>query len=362
VPHLATALRRIAACGAGTALCLTLATSTGQPVARAEARELLASAIANTQGSYLVYNFGGGHPAPMLNAAGNWYDGGSGGHLMIIKAASQRLEPHLLVDSHHGYQSRCERNPHARTGDGLIQASETYTAVQAWQALGQPTIAINANFFDIRGQKGGSWRSTGCSSPLGAYVDNTHGQGRANQAVTGTIPYAGKQGLSGGNENWSALATMILPTRGAPTVLWPRGGRDGHDYDAATSTVTGLVDRGEQFVAVSGLGLLAAGNTGQLNDGGPSAARTALAYSKPRDEMYVFQGGSYTPDNVQDLFRGLGSDTAVLLDGGTSSAIVLRRDTGGMWAGAGVPKGNCDTREVLCDSHERSLPGWLAFN
>ena len=131
MPYLATAFRRIAACGAGTALCLTLATSTGQPVARAEARELLASAIANTQGSYLVYNFGGGHPAPMLNAAGNWYDGGSGGHLMVIKAASQRLEPHLLVDSHHGYQSRCERNPHARTGDGLIQASETYTAVQA---------------------------------------------------------------------------------------------------------------------------------------------------------------------------------------------------------------------------------------
>jgi hypothetical protein len=27
-----------------------------------------------------------------------------------------------------------------------------------------------------------------------------------------------------------------------------------------------------------------------------------------------------------------------------------------------VPKGNCDTREVLCDSHERALPGWLAFN
>jgi hypothetical protein len=155
---------------------------------------------------------------------------------------------------------------------------------------------------------------------------------------------------------------MVLPSRGAPTVLWPRGGRDGHDYDAATQVVTGLVDRGDQFVAVSGLGLLSPGNGGQLNDGGPSAARTALAYSKPRDEMYVFQGGSYTPDNIQDLFRGLGSDTAVLLDGGTSSAIVLRRDTGGMWAGAGVPKGNCDTREVLCDSHERSLPGWLAFN
>src|SRR5258708_39783415 len=114
---------------------------------------------------------------------------------MVIKAAWQRLEPHLLVDSHHGYQSRCERNPHARTGDGLIQASEAYTAVQAWQALGQPTIAINANFFDIRGQKGGSGRSTGCSSPLGADVDNTHGQRRAHQAVTGNIPDAGNPGL-----------------------------------------------------------------------------------------------------------------------------------------------------------------------
>lgn len=32
--------------------------------------------------------------------------------------------------------------------------------------------------------------------------------------------------------------------------------------------------------------------------------------------MYIFQGGNYTPDNIQDLFRGLGSDTAILLDGG----------------------------------------------
>jgi hypothetical protein len=99
-----------------------------------------------------------------------------------------------------------------------------------------------------------------------------------------------------------------------------------------------------------------------MNDGGPSAARTALAYSRARDEMYVFQGGSYTPDQVQDLFRGLGSDTAILLDGGGSSSIVLRRDTGGMWAGAGVPRGSCDTRQVLCDSRERGLPSWLAFN
>jgi hypothetical protein len=150
---LTAAFRRIAVSCAGMTLCLTLANSTGQPVARAEARDLLGSAIANTRGSYLVYNFGGGHPAPMLNGGGGWYDGNNGGHLMIIKAASQRLSPHLLVDSHTGAQARCEHNPAARTGEGLMQASETYAPLQAWQALGQPTIAINANFFDVRGQE-----------------------------------------------------------------------------------------------------------------------------------------------------------------------------------------------------------------
>jgi hypothetical protein len=340
-------------------LCVAVATAGGSPTARAaDGRERLASAIANTRGSYLVYNFGGSHPAPMLDASGRWYEMTSGGHLMIIKSASQRLTPRLLVDTHSGFQARCERHPGARTGEGLLQASETYSPLQAWKVLGSPTIAVNANFFDVRGQKGGSWKSTGCSSPLGAYIDTTRGHGRANTAVTGTLAYAGKQALSGGDEVWTALSTMILPVAGAPFVVSPAA---PNDYDAATPVIQGLVDKGTRFVAVSGLGLLAPGDTTQLRDGGPSAARTALAYSRTRDEMYVFQGGSYTPDQVQDLFRGLGSDTAILLDGGGSSAIVLRRDTGGMWAGAGVPKGSCDTYEVLCDSRERALPSWLAF-
>jgi hypothetical protein len=340
-------------------LCVGLSVTSGQAVARADGKEALANAIAATRGSYLVYNFGGGHPAPMLNAAGNWYEMDNGGHLMIIKAASQRLAPRLLVDSHSGYQARCERTPGARTGEGLPQSAEIYTPVAAWQALGQPTIAINANFFDVRSQTSGSWKNTGCSSPLGAYVDNTRGQGKTNLAVTGTIPYAGKQGLSNGNETWTALSTMILPVGAAPFVVSPRS---TDDYDAAGPVIARMIDEGSRFVAVAGLGLLAPGDTGQLNDPGPAAARTAIAYSKAKDEMYVFQGGSYTPDQIQDLFRALGSDTAVLLDGGGSSAIVLRRDTGGMWAGAGVPRGSCDTFEVLCDSRERALPSWLAFS
>lgn len=341
-------------------LCFTVAGTTGQPVAHAaDARELLEQAIAGTRGSYLVYNFGGGHSMPLLDGAGRWYEMNNGGHLMIIKQAASRLQPHLLVDSHRGDQARCENNAGARTSEGLLQASEIYPPLQAWQRMGQPTIAINANFFDVRGQKGGSWRDTGCSSPLGAFVDNTHGLGRANQAVTGTVAYPGKQGLSGGDESWTSLTTMILPAGGAPYVLRPKG---REDYDLATPVIADLLDKNAKFVAVAGIGLLSPGNTAQLHDGGPSAARTALAYSKQKDEMYIFEGGSYTPDNIQDLFRGLGSDTAILLDGGGSSAIVLRRDTGGMWAGAGAPKGSCDTRQVLCDSHERALPSWLAFN
>lgn len=344
---------------AGLAALVLSATLIAPPAHAADARQLLIAAINNTRGAYLVYNFGGEHAAPFRNAAGQEYTLNSGGHLMILKNASSRMKPRLLVDTHSGWQARCERSPGARTGEGLMQAAETLTPLQAWKTLGGPTIAINANFFDVRGQRGGSWKQTDCSSPLGTYVDNTNGLGKVNAAVTGTVAYAGKQGLSGGTEHWSALATMILPVGGAPYVVMPR---DGNDYDVASPEIKRLLDAGSRFVAVAGIGLLAPGDTGQLNDNGPSAARTAIAYNRSADQMYVFQGGSYTPDQIQDLFRGLGADQAILLDGGGSSAIVLRRDTGGMWAGSGVPKGSCDTRQVLCDSRERALPSWLAFD
>ena len=353
--HVASVRRGCSALLAG----LTLAVTTCPPAGAADGREQLAQAIATTRGSYLVYNFGDGFSAPLLNAAGQWSEATRGGHLMVVKSASQRIAPRLLVDSHQGFQARCELTPGSRTAEGLMQASETYSPLQAWQALGRPTIAINANFFDVRPQQAGSWKTTGCSSPLGAYIDTTGTLGEVNRTVTGTLAYAGKQALSGGDEVWTALSTLILPVRGAPYVVTPKA---PDDYDAASPVIEKLVAAGTRFVAVSGLKLLAPGDTGQLNDPGPSAARTAVAYARDKDEMYVFQGGSYTPDQIQDLFRGLGSDTAVLLDGGGSSSIVLRRDSGGMWAGAGSPRGSCDTTAVLCDARERALPSWLAFN
>ena len=208
-------LRRIGRLCAAVVL-LVLACGTGAPGAHAAAGDQLAQAISTTRGSYLVYNFGPGFPAPMLDAAGRSYEMTNGGRLMVIKAASQRLAPELLVDPHEGLQARCERTPGARTAEGLAQAAETYAPQQAWQRLGRPAIAINANFFDVRPQRGGTWKATGCSSPLGAYVDNTGDLGRANLPVTGTLAYAGKQALSGGDEVWTALSTLILPVRGAP--------------------------------------------------------------------------------------------------------------------------------------------------
>src|SRR5258707_17063 len=90
-------LRRLTANATGVALGAGPATTAGAPAARAaDGRELLAAAIANTRGAYLVYNFGGSNPAPMRNAGGNWYEMSNGGHLMIVKSASKKLAPRLL--------------------------------------------------------------------------------------------------------------------------------------------------------------------------------------------------------------------------------------------------------------------------
>ena len=236
---------------------------------------------------------------PMLNAGGSWYDWNNGGHLMVIKNAAGRLSPHLLVDTHQGAQARCERNPGARTSEGLLQASELYEPRQAWQRMGEPTVAINANFFDVRPQKGGSWRTTGCSSPLGAFwTTPTVRVAPTRRSRHGRLP---RQAGPVGRRRELVDADDDDPSIGRCAL---RGvAQSKTDYDSATPVVEDLLNKNEKFVAVSGIGLLSPGHTEQLHDPGGSAARTALAYAKQKDEMYIFQGGDYTPDNIQDLFR-----------------------------------------------------------
>ena len=88
------------------------------------------------------------------------------------------------------------------------------------------------------------------------------------------------------------------------------------------------------------------------------SAYRALAYARDKDEMYVFQGGSYTPDQIQDLFR-VGQrhrDSARrrwLL--GDRAAPRHRRHVGRRRRA----QGSCDTMQVLCDAREQALPdGW----
>jgi len=165
---------------------------------------------------------------------------------MVIKNASGRLAPHLLVDTHRGDQARCENNPGARTGEGLWQASELYAPLQAWQRMGEPTIAINATSSTCAARKGAvaiDWLQLAAGRLRGQHQRSGPGQpgGHRHRRLPG------KQGLSGGGESWSSLTTMILPTGGAPYVVWPRG---KNDYDSATPVVEDLLNKNEKFVAV----------------------------------------------------------------------------------------------------------------
>jgi len=99
--------------------------------------------------------------------------------------------------------------------------------------------------------------------------------------------------------------------------------------------------------------LLATTGDGQLNDpGNRTSTRTALGYDSNRDQLTILQGGDYTTgftlDDVQNLYRAVGVDRAIALDGGSSSALVVAPGTGAHWAGHGIDPTN----------PVRPVPGW----
>ena len=111
--------RRFVACAAALVLCAAVATTAApRPPAPPTAANCWPTRSPTPAAPTSSTTSAAAHPAPMLNAGGGWYEMSNGGHLMIIKSASQRLTPRLLVDSHSGYQARCERDPRARTGEG----------------------------------------------------------------------------------------------------------------------------------------------------------------------------------------------------------------------------------------------------
>ncbi|MFE3291947.1 phosphodiester glycosidase family protein [Rhodococcus sp. NPDC059234] len=374
--------RRIVTTTAATALCAGVLAPVFAAPAQADdfagAQARLNAAVAASGGAPLAYQFGRDFPVPMITAAGQAYDMPTDARLVVIGRASHSgLVSQLLSDS----SGRCEGNPNAVTSDGMRQNAEVYAPVDAWHRMGSPAIAINANFFDVRAQGAGTnWSQSGCSSPLGAYYDahpDTHSA--ASIFDLGRRFYVGKEGLSdGAGKVWSPLSTFVIGDGflGMPT----DANFDIRDADSATRNnaaedlVNQLEYSGRSFVAFGGLKIRGPGPDFQFVDNPiRRAARTAVGFNTSRDELYVFQGGSneadgFTIGNVQDAFRALGSDRAVVLDGGGSSALIVNKDAGITWAGQGInagiaPAGSCaQVPGAYCSpGAERPVPGWLGL-
>jgi len=156
--------------------------------------------------------------------------------------------------------------------------------------MAMPAISINANYFDVRPQFGGN---TGCSSPLGSYVDSAHGGGWTNLPITFTPQFAGKPGLTDSTgTTFTALSTFFLTESQPPALDVPR---NPADLGVANNDILIRLFTGPQFTAVAGIKLLATTGDGQLNDpGNRTSTRTALGYDSNRDQLMILQGGDYT--------------------------------------------------------------------
>ena len=110
------------------------------------------------------------------------------------------------------------------------------------------------------------------------------------------------------------------------------------DDDAATPVIQNLMDRHAVRRGPAGWGCWPPATPGQLNDPGLSrgAYRAGLRGRQGRDVR--LPGRQLHPDQIQDLFRDSAATPRSLLDGGSSSAIVLRRESGGMWARQRSPR------------------------
>ncbi|MGF7123565.1 phosphodiester glycosidase family protein [Rhodococcus sp. AG1013] len=347
-----------------------------------DARARLDGAVAAAGGSPVVYQFGPDFRLPMQRADGSVYDMGTDSRLIVIPGASRSpLTSELLVDRKAGDSLRCEATPTAVAG-GIQQTSELYPPVDAWNRMGQPAIAINTNFFDVRPQsEGTSWARSGCSSPLGTYYDTHLATRSLDFSKFWDRYFVGSEGLSdGAGQVWSPLSTFFVVDDNVAGLPMPVS-FELHDAEGPFSNeetrrrVDQLELGGREFTAFAGIKLRGPAGEFQFVDNPiRRAARTAIGYNTARDQLYILQGGSNEPDgftlgNVQDLYRALGADLAVGLDGGGSSALVVNKAAGIPWAGQGInagiaPLGSCpEAPDAYCSpGPKRPVPGWLGVD
>lgn len=354
------------------------------------AHDLIAQAIDDGGGRVVAYQGGPDAPVPMQAADLSWYESQRDVRVIVIPHATQSITGRLLLDAH-GAAAHCQATPDAQAHDGTRHDTAKFSAREAWEALGEPAILINTNFFDVRPQLSGQdWRDTSCSTPFGVYYDNYSDPDREfpayvrASAVEPEDPsrfYRGPVGLTGELENgWGRLATFIISGDGtSESSIEMMVAPSPFDNEAAEQRLSELERAGRSFVAFAGLSLLHPSGDVDMPDTA-RAGRSAIGYSPKYDRLFLVQAGSsvdpetgLTQSELVDVFRGLGATMAIQLDSGGSSALLVNRNSGVHWAGQGVydgvaPHGACPELEgAFCspgikpDGASRPGPSWLGM-
>ncbi|MFS0892672.1 phosphodiester glycosidase family protein [Microbacterium sp. 179-I 3D3 NHS] len=337
-------------------------------------------------GQPIVYQADSTHPLPAAHASGERNVVATKASVIIIPNASgirqDRLRPRpaLLPDDHEGDALRCENNDNA-TVAGRHQDAELYTPAEAWERMHQPSVLLNANYFEVRPQGGGTkWGDNRCSSPYGVYYDNHPGNPTQNSEAEGWPFLAGLPGFFHEETGITApLDTFFFidaNKRGPrPTNSFELVTNAGGDSLSSVNRARELEALGEQFSAVSGTALLPrAGGGGELpspDSGASSTTRIALGYDRGNDRLLIVQGGGYrdgfTRESLTAVMRALNSSLAIELDGGGSAAVVVNESAVKFRGSADTPQylncvnQACSSPVVQPSGTARPVPGWLSI-
>ncbi|MBO1361703.1 phosphodiester glycosidase family protein [Acetobacter sacchari] len=349
--------------------------------------------------SVVVYQFDTSHPIP-LDTTGSSSVKTSAWLVTInratktISSSNGPLEPLSFRVYGSPNSAKCTDNSNAKI-DSIPQTWELLPASMATSILkGKnifPTVVINANYFDVRAQGNGiTWATNKCSRPLGVFYDNNpghvnndYGSYDGNDQYLAGPPYFIGKTISEKSPVQSMIFFMgndytnpssydsynrqidIVENNALTDLNFKaRIGKAPYNYDDA------------RFTAISGAELLpnlssSSADAGDGPDsGGKSTTRIAIAYKKSTDQLFIFEGGGYTSGvtrtNLASLFKALGSDVALELDGGGSASVVVNSNQA-RWAGATTtaPQSGCALAGYTCskptqpDGNARPVPAFF---
>jgi hypothetical protein len=147
------------------------------------------------------------------------------------------------------------------------------------------------------------------------------------------------------------------------------------DSKAAIAQAKSLEVTHAIFVAFSGTALIPAHRATEAPDSGSeSTTRIGIGYDEVKDNLYIFQGGTYRNGvnrlDLAAIFLALGATIALEVDGGGSASLVIK-DGSAVWGGQArgtPPVTSCPNSGAWCspitqpDGKSRPVPSWLGMN